>query len=192
MPADRNKLYMGAAVLLAAVACLAIVLHYAFTEPPVIPDLTELSHLHPAVPTASGTPPPQPGSGDPSAATRPQTPPTLSPAPKAPSADFSTKVDDSLKMALRFRLKPEEFAFDAIPYDAPLAEFPLVLVDQRSREWYLTRDMEMDSRLSPAEADILDRMQTDIHGGGGKPPSGPPKPPPGRPEVPPEESYSGL
>ncbi|MEI6148292.1 MAG: hypothetical protein WCS01_04290 [bacterium] len=98
-------------------------------------------------------------------------------------------------MALRFRLKPEEFAFDAIPYAAPLAEFPLVLVDQRSREWYLTRDMEMDSRLSPAEADILDRMQTDIHGGGGKPPRGPPKPPPGPPgppEVPPEESYSGL
>jgi hypothetical protein len=177
---------MITAFLLALAASAGILIHFALTEPPVLPDLTSLQSLAPVTPAPRKSPPSQPS---PARQVAPRQPTTT----KAPNAEFPTKEIDKLTAALEFRLRSEEFAFDALPYDAPTAEFPLVLVEQYIREPYRTRDMELDSRLSASEADILSRMNADIHGTPRPPPTTPTPPgPSGPPEPPPEESKSGL
>lgn len=90
------------------------------------------------------------------------------------------------------RLAPDMFAFESVPFDAPIAKFPLVLVGQKDLEWYPSR---------------VRRETGGIEGGGGSPsfyrnspnrpptPTPPPgpRPPPGKPpKPPPEVSNSGL
>jgi hypothetical protein len=195
---------MLAASLLVAVACGAIILHFALAETTPIPDLANLRSLAAVTPSSLPVAPSQPLSADQTSSRRQPAPaqPSARPAvlptaTKVPNADFVGGVPKELISVLELRLRPEEFAFDALPYDAPVAEFPLVLVDQNFRDPYMVRDMEMDSRLSPSDADILARLQADIHGAP-RPPTVTPLPPPGPggpggPEVPPpEESNSGL
>jgi hypothetical protein len=77
---------------------------------------------------------------------------------------------------------PDVFAFQALPFDSPLAEFPLELSDEHLPETPPIRDMLLDSRLTPTELDILDRMRADIVGA----PPPVPAPPPTVPEAPTE------
>lgn len=92
------------------------------------------------------------------------------------------------------RIAPDMFSFATLPYDAPVAEFPLVLVGQRNLEWYITpKEPELggiggvyDSRSSIAGRPPGPPPGTPPSGGGpGGPPGGPSKPPP-------EVSNSGL
>lgn len=179
MPSNRNRLFMVAALLMAFLACVGIVVHFTLSAPPVIPDLASLGTLPtivPGAPKATGPLSQIPPSGPP----QPQATPSLPPAPKIES---QAELDKQLRESIRFRLKPEEFVFDSLPHDAPLAEFPLVLVDQRLREWYLTHDVMSPNGVEPSER----------HGPPPKPPPRPPPgPPPGPPPEPPEESTSGL
>jgi hypothetical protein len=199
MTSYRHRLFMLGAFLLVAVACGGIILHFTLAETVPMPDLANLQSLAAVTPSSLRpvTPAPPASAARPSplgqsTPAQPSTLPALQPtATKAPNADFSEKMTDGLNTVPEMLLRPEEFAFDALPYDAPVAEFPLVLVDQYFRDPYMARDMEMDSRLSPSEADIITRMQADISGTPRPPPVTPP-PPPGPGGPPPEESNSGL
>ena len=74
------------------------------------------------------------------------------------------RIFDSLPDGL---LTSAAFAHDSLPFDAPTVEFSLVLDVARDADWYRTHDMDMNVRLTPPEADILDRMRADITGPAG-------------------------
>jgi hypothetical protein len=61
-------------------------------------------------------------------------------------------------------LRPERFPFRVVPHDAPLAAFPVLLVDQRllRPEPYL--DVWLDASLAPSEPGIGDRCRADRFG----------------------------
>jgi hypothetical protein len=65
-----------------------------------------------------------------------------------PKAEFVAEfVKDRVELPPA-KLAPDMFSFDVLPFDAPLAEFPIVLVWQKHREWYVTRDTDLEGRLA--------------------------------------------
>ncbi|MEI6564969.1 MAG: hypothetical protein WCO42_11760 [bacterium] len=98
------------------------------------------------------------------------------------------------------RLAPDMFAFSSLPYDAPMAEFPLVLVGQKNVEW--PKIMSVGQGVSGGFGGPAGPPSTIYSKPTGEPPVVPPvRPPPGppgppeippTPHPPPEVSYSGL
>lgn len=189
---------MIGAVVAAVVAVLAIVWHFA-TAPEVQDPFRQLAQLNVAPAEPRGTPPPPPPTAPPPGESERQPqgePPAAAPSavmppsgmqPQPPTQPEGIKQDLArtvVEPLIPRRLEPEYFVFMPLPFDAPLAEFPLVLVWQKNREWYRIRDFDLDGRLSPTELDMLGRTRDGFFGdlrppGGGELPS-------------PEESPSGL
>ena len=110
--------------------------------------------------------------------------------------DATHKADDQYVLPPP-RLAPDMFTFSSLPNNAPVAEFPLVLVGQKSLEWYRTRSGNDGGGAIGAPGAEL----ASIHGRPPGPPPGPPTPPgpppeppepPKPPPPPPEVSPSGL
>ena len=179
-----NRLLTWAAIVAAVLACCGIIAYFAIANrnsAPVIP--TFVRPVVQPVPVAVYTPP-APSAPQPETPTPPVvTPPPAPPPPPAPVVKTEKKEPDVIAALIPPpRVTPEMFVFTPLPFDAVLAEFPLVLVGQKQREWYVTRDMELDRELSSADMDILARMRSDLFGISSNRP--PPPPPPPNPESP--------
>jgi len=115
------------------------------------------------------------------------------------SADANKAGTTPDRFAFRTVLPPSKlsvdmFAFSSLPFDAPVAEFPLVLVWQKNLEWAktMTGDRVGAWKVGPGSL-----TPGSIYGKAppGTPPSrppGPPGPPGPPPRPPPEVSTSGL
>jgi hypothetical protein len=199
-------------IVVGLLLCSLILAYFTVLAPPVeMPDLTRLKAA-PAVPGALSASPgpitPAPATQEP--ATRPPEP---QPAPGSVSAapppvEFGTGKADVLGPKTEFglnpagiravlpsaRLAPDMFAYATLPYDAPLAEFPLVLVGQKYLEWYKTTSEPIGVSAGIGSASIYGRPPTPP----GTPPTppgpppGPPPKPPKPPKPPPEVSTSGI
>lgn len=183
-----------AAIVLAVLACVGIVAYFA-TRPPSEDPLAALMRLRsearslapspvppaPVVPPVASAP-----SVNPPTLEAPIGPPPAVPPPPAPKVAEIPKESPPLPIRVVLpprRLQPEEFVFSPIPFDAPLAEFPLLLVWEKTREGYNIHELDRQA---------LDRMKANFFrvpgapgggGGGGG----------GGEDIPPtEESPSGL
>jgi len=95
------------------------------------------------------------------------------------------------------KLTPDLFAFDTLPYDAPIVQFPLVLVGQRDLDWTKTVIKPTGGGISPPSTAVYGSTPPVP-----RPPTPqpvPPPPPPPTPHpvptpgpIPPEVSTSGL
>lgn len=192
-----GKTILIIATALAIVACLIIVGHFA-TRPTESDPFAQLTDLN--VPALTPPSPPSPVEPKPEA-----TPAQVPPPPPEPKAETPapTLAPPTLKASTQTegpkqaqtapiiapmpprRLAPGVFVYEPIPHDAPVAEFPLVLVWQKDREWYRIRDFDLNGELSPSEWDTLGRLKAGFFGAGRTT---------NRPSVvpPTEESPSGL
>ncbi len=185
---SSGRIIVIIAAVLALIACGAIIGHFIARAPTGDPyrriaDLQSIPRLAPMplpvapdMPSPAVTPTPTPEPAPPVPTVVPPPPP---PPPKTEPAPKVIVVPPR-------RLLQELFVYMPLPFDAPLAEFPLVLVWQKNRDVYRIRDFDMDKRLSPTEWDMLSRTRTTLFG------DNPPTNPPPRPPVSPEESPSGL
>lgn len=199
---DRKKRFAIIIVLVCLLACALIARYFNYTGLPPVPDsMTQLNALLEGKTGSSQTAPaeaaaPVEGQAD-KAATKPHT--------DAPKVEFENKLinqaagnaaTDILEIEDKYtlppaRLAPDMFTFSSLPNNAPVAEFPLVLVGQKNLEWYRTRS----GNEGGGAAGLEGAPQASIYGHPPKtPPSTPPGPPgpPGPPEPPPEVSTSGL
>lgn len=95
-------------------------------------------------------------------------------------------ADDSLKRVPHTpRVRTTDFPFQVVPFDAPVAEFPLVLVRQREVE--AAPIDRIDGGFGAG--DSMSYMRNNIYRVPGNPPGQPPGKPPGKPPV---ESNAGL
>ncbi|MEI6166305.1 MAG: hypothetical protein WCS52_03850 [bacterium] len=207
---DSNKRFNIIILLLCVLACSLIASYFFFVSRTPEPDnLAELQAMLKGN-ESSQTPASEPApSGE--ANTQPGSPPSDKPNAAPPKVEFGNKlatmtaVDAEIaaqKPTDKYELPPpriarDMFTFSSLPNDAPVAEFPLVLVGQKNLERYKT--------LSGKEGGGA------FGGSGGSrtshgatppptpkpPPSPPPGPPPGPPPIPPPEpppevSTSGL
>lgn len=117
----------------------------------------------------------------------PPLPPVPTPAPKetkeppkiAPTQTAPQKSAGPKPTAPRTHsLAPPDFVYRPLPYDAPLAEFPIVLVWQKRREWYRPPGGK-ELPITPPPFSVVP-----------KPPHVPPTIPPTIPPT--EQSPSGL
>lgn len=151
------------ALVLAIGACGGIIWYYETQTPSVGADLSALASV-PAVTPAPASSALLPGT-TPAAPGTPPAPATSLPGGAQPKAEFNASLDAAgTIVALPDRLVPDMFAFDSLPFDAPVAEFPLVLVDQRVRTVDFVRDMELDPSMRQSEQQIIDQMRSDITG----------------------------
>lgn len=200
-----NRQFTMAIIIAGIMACSLILAYFTVLAPTTeMPDAMNLKAKPGTTPgpvlsalgPAEKSPEPQKAAGTPSAAP----PPVEFTAGKAdaigPKADFSIKTDVVLTVLPPARLAPEMFAYSSLPFDAPLAEFPLVLVGQKYLEWYKTpRDPLGASAGGIGSSPIYGRPPPP-----GTPPTppGPPRPPPPQPppqpppKPPPEVSTSGI
>lgn len=90
------------------------------------------------------------------------------------------------------RLAPDMFVFSSLPFNAPVAEFPLVLVGQKNLEWYRPPVGMTGGGMDGGGGDNSPSIYRNPPVKPPKPPPGP-RPPPGPPpKPPPEVSNSGL
>lgn len=196
---NNNRRFIILVVLLGMLICGSILAYFNFITP--APAISPLAlTLKPATPVqvAPQTPPPQ--------EPKPETPRKLETAPPpvppsefpktkikdvAPTADFNSRELAPKNLLANTKLAPEMFAFNTLPYDAPLAQFPLVLVWQKNLEWYKTVGGRIAGSIAPPSGNIYGRPPSSPPTPP-EPPEPPPKPPPEPPEPPPEVSTSGL
>lgn len=161
------------ALLIALIACGTIISYFVWKGQQEGSGLD--FSLSPSVVTPGELPP-----GEVGPASKPAAKPELTGAAKPPPP---VKAAPSVKTVQKDKaLTTPEFAFQALPHDAPLAEFPHVLAWQKRRDWYKTRDLDMGGNGPPTPP-------PDGLRGVPKPPPVPPTPP----VIPPTpESPSGL
>ena len=110
-------------------------------------------------------------------------------------AEFTSSKTSFRTVLPPAKLAPSMFVFSTLPFDAPIAEFPLVLVWQKNLEWTKTRTGDRGGAGAPSPL-----SPGVIYGKTPPPPvtpppinpPGPPEPPGPPPAPPPEVSYSGL
>lgn len=218
---NNNRRFIILVVLLGMLICGSILAYFSFITPaPAISPLALT--LKPAAPVqvAPQTPPPQepqPATPQepPPARPREQQPSTPRESPPAtprkletaappvefektqikdmaPTADFNSRELAPKNLLSTTKLDPEMFVFNTLPYDAPLAQFPLVLVWQKNLEWYKTVGGRTAGSIAPPSGNIYGRPPSRPPTPPNPPPNPPPKPPPEPPKPPPEVSTSGL
>jgi hypothetical protein len=158
----EHRAIVGMAILISLVTCGAIITYFQF-QPPVVPDLAALASLPvitPSIPASTTPQAPVATPGDASQLGAPQ-----QPGAPQPTAEFDAQgAGDRFTATRPDQLLPEMFAFDSLPFDAPVAVFPIVLVDQKVRSTEFVRDMEIDPDMSPDEASIIEKMRVDMSG----------------------------
>jgi hypothetical protein len=180
MEPDKNKKRMLAAILWTCLFCAAIWAYYDIVAPPSMPDMAALR----AIPAVPPSPPAESPEALPSVGGIKKAPSTSGGKP-APGAEFNFLLGAGLFEAIPLDVvTPDVFAFQTLPFDSPLAEFPLELGDEHMPEGPVIRDMELEAHLTPTEEAILDQMRSDIVRVPPAPPAPPPVTPP--PEVAPE------
>lgn len=109
---------------------------------------------------------------------------------QATPADSTTESPEyhSLQDA---QFSTQDFPFQQLPSDAPIADFPLTLLAQDEQK--IAPGAVMNPTLAPSEAEPLSEMRQNVYRVP-KPPPGPPPhgPPPPKPHGPPVESNAGL
>ncbi len=97
------------------------------------------------------------------------------------------------------RLAPNMFIFSTLVNDAPISEFPLVLVGQKSLDWYRTRSGNDGGGAIGVDGNVPSSIYSQPPTPTPTPPAPnpptpepPPTPPPKPPRPPPEVSPSGL
>jgi hypothetical protein len=127
-----------------------------------------------------------------------ETTPALT-APPAPETTAQTPPPDSTTEAPEThslqdaQFSTRDFPFQQLPSDAPIADFPLVLVSQD--ELKLAPEVIMNPTLAPQESEPLSEMRQNVYRvpkPPGPPPPGPKPPKPPKPPGPPVESNAGL
>jgi hypothetical protein len=185
---SSGKTLVIVAVIVAVVACGGIIAHFMTRPQPADPfaALTQFQEVpsqtspsapatEPAVPAQVTVPPAPEAPPAPKAGVVPPPPPPPAPVVESPKRPAPLPV--RVVMPPR-RLQPEGFVFTPIPHDAPIAEFPLLLVWQRDSDMYLMREF---NRFTPPQSALVGRF------GSGFFKTNPP------PTIPPtEESPSGL
>ena len=211
----ENHRFTVILVLLALIICGVIAGYFAFMTPaPKKMDLAAiLKILNLDIYTAeneieipAAKPPLE--NGPPGNALVPPPPAGTTPAAKLPMAEFVHEKIKGVDTRAEFtsgmtafrtvlppaKLAPDMFVFSTLPFDAPVAEFPIVLVWQKNLEWTRTRTGD---RSGGGPSGLAGGT---IYGKTPPPPVTPPTPPgpPGPPEPPvpptppPEVSKSGL
>lgn len=200
--ARKSRLIIWGAVGLALSACLGIVVYHSVPDSSTSLDLSEYLE-RPALAGEGHSARHASDRGQPSTGTGPGSPSfsgagTL-PGANAPRANMVAKLDGlppmieivDKRVTPPARVASDDFPFQELPYDAPVAEFPIVLVWQKQLE--LEPILEMDRSATPSEKDALLNMRQNIYRVPGPPPPGPPPPgPKPKPGEPPVESNAGL
>lgn len=167
---DSDRKFIILAILAGLIICGGIVAYFYwqnlrggrgadYAAPRVIP-------VEPSTPPA--TPPPAP------APKETKEPPKLAP----PRPEIDKAATKGPTPAFPHTLAPPDFVYKPIPHDAPLAEFPIMLVWQKRREWYRPPGGG-ELPISPPPFSVVP-----------KPPRVPPTVPPTIPPT--EQSPSGL
>ncbi len=205
----NNRQFTIAIIVVGVLVCALIMAYFTVFAPKVdMPDLSKLqgtpapqedkpTSQEPITPAPADQPTVQQAAqGTPAAAPAPVEFGTGKAADVGPKAEEDTKLDTIKAVSPAARLAPDMFSYSALPFDAPLAEFPLVLVGQKNLEWY-----KAPREVIGGSPGGIGTAPLSIYG---RPPSPPPKPtpppggggPPGPPEKPPkpppEVSTSGL
>lgn len=198
---ERSRFLLWAAIVSTSAVCALIVAHYSTRKTQKTIDLS--AYLNPPPSSSPELEPPLqpklnatfPDATMPISKDTPSFTHSQAQAPKAEMTSQQSKEntlsDDSAKRVLPpARLASDDFPYQNLPFDAPVAEFPLVLVWQKQLELDQIREM------SGSSADPMLDMRNNIYRVPGNPPGPPPGPPPHppgpKPPKPPVESNAGL
>ncbi|MEI6789015.1 MAG: hypothetical protein WCL49_11120, partial [bacterium] len=140
---SSSQKFTIAGIIIGIMACASIMAYFSLFTPKVeMPDLSQFQKTSEQPEDKPPAPQPAP-QGQPPEQSGPKTPPETPSATPLPVQFTSEKADlpppenpERIDLPPSTRLAPDMFVYSTLPFDAPMAEFPLVLVGQKSLEWY--------------------------------------------------------